>query len=110
MKVQQKGHTTIIKDTSDDLEGFVVHLTREYEQLKQYNFIIDISHYKGLNSKDLAIFLPSFKSCKKNKKSFVIVIEDFDFNKAPTSFTVVPSLLEAQDIIEMEEIERDLDF
>jgi hypothetical protein len=33
-----------------------------------------------------------------------------DYNAVPDKLTVVPSLLEAHDIIEMEEIERDLGF
>jgi hypothetical protein len=31
-----------------------------------------------------------------------------DYNAVPDTLTVVPSILEAHDIIEMEEIERDL--
>ena len=50
------------------------------------------------------------KQHKKGKKSFVIVTSDFDYNAVPDKLTVVPSLLEAHDIIEMEEIERDLGF
>ena len=53
-------------------------------------------------------FLDLAKAHKKNKKSFVVVATDIDFNKVPTSITTVPSLLEAHDIIEMEEIEREL--
>ena len=40
----------------------------------------------------------------------VFVAENLDFNKIPDNLLVVPSLLEAHDIIEMEEIERDLGF
>jgi hypothetical protein len=38
------------------------------------------------------------------------VVSDIDYNAVPDMLTVVPSLLEANDIIEMEEIERDLGF
>jgi hypothetical protein len=44
------------------------------------------------------------------KKSFVIVISDTDLMQFLINLTVVPSLLEAHDIIEMEEIESDLGF
>jgi hypothetical protein len=43
---------------------------------------------------------------KKGKKIFIIVISDLDYNAVPDTLTVVPSILEAHDIIEMEEIER----
>ena len=35
---------------------------------------------------------------------------EIDFNKVPSALQIVPSVLEAHDIIEMEEIERDLGF
>ena len=54
--------------------------------------------------------MPLSAQHKKSKKSFVIVVPDFDYNAIPEKLTVVPSLLEAHDIIEMEEIERDLGF
>ena len=58
----------------------------------------------------MKLFMPLSKLHKKAKKSFVIVTSDFDYNAVPEKLTVVPSLLEAHDIIEMEEIERDLGF
>jgi hypothetical protein len=39
-----------------------------------------------------------------------LVVQNIDFNKVPTSLSVVPTLLEAHDMIEMDEIERDLGF
>jgi hypothetical protein len=46
----------------------------------------------------------------KGKKSFVIVAENIDYNALSKSLIVVPSVLEAHDIIDMDEIERDLGF
>jgi hypothetical protein len=43
-------------------------------------------------------------------QKIIIVISDLDYNAVPDTLTVVPSILEAHDIIEMEEIERDLGF
>ena len=77
---------------------------------KSVNLIIDITHDKSFEMSNLKQFSDLTKAHKKNKKSFVIVASDIDFNKVPTSINTVPSLLEAHDIIEMEEIERDLGF
>jgi hypothetical protein len=44
------------------------------------------------------------------KKSIVIVAQSINFNSVPNNIIVVPTILEAHDIIEMEEIERDLGF
>lgn len=110
MKVEQKGHTTIIKDTQGDIHSFLEKVTHELASFKTQNLILDVTHNKNATLKDLKLFAEASKTHKKNKKSFVIVANAIDFNAVPTKMTVVPSQLEAHDIIEMEEIERDLGF
>jgi hypothetical protein len=109
MKVSQKGHTVVIKDTEDDFAVFVEKISSQYNSYKAHNIILDITHH-SVTLLDLKLFAELSKTHKKNKKSLVIVAVNIDFNKVPSSLQVVPSLLEAQDIIEMEEIERDLGF
>ena len=110
MKVDQKGHTVTIKDTQGDLNGFVEKVTQQFKTFEKQNIIIDLSADNNLSESDLKLFLPLSKQQKKSKKSFVIVVADLDFNSISDKLVVVPSLLEAHDIIEMEEIERDLGF
>ncbi|MEO8234948.1 MAG: ribonuclease Z [Flavobacterium sp.] len=109
MKVEEKGHTTIIKDTQGDLTSFLLKLDHE-TSFSKHNLIIDLSSYKNLVAKDILLFTDFYKMHKKEKKSFVIVASEFDFNANTKNIVVVPSILEAHDIIEMEEIERDLGF
>jgi hypothetical protein len=110
MQIQKKGNSVIIKDSNIDLEQLSLQLTGDYQNYNDKNIILDITNYKGLAPKDLTIFLPFAKNHKKNKQSFVIVISDIDFNKVSDKINIVPTLQEAHDIIEMEEIERDLGF
>ena len=72
--------------------------------------ILDVTHDKTTTIASIKAFSDLSKSHKKGKKSFVIVAENIDFNAVPKLLLVVPSVLEAHDIIEMEEIERDLGF
>jgi hypothetical protein len=110
MKVDQKGHTVCIKDTQGDLVSYLMKVTHEYKTFAKYNIIIDIRMHKDLTVKEINSFMPLSKIHKKAKKSFVIVTSDFDHNAVSDKLAVVRSLLEAHDIIEMEEIERDLGF
>jgi len=110
MKVDQKGHTVCIKDTQGDLVSFLLKVTHEYKSFEIYHIIIDIKMYKEVSVKELNSFLPLSKMHKKAKKSFVIVTSESDFNAVSAKLVVVRSLQEAHDIIEMEEIERDLGF
>lgn len=110
MKVDQKGHTVTIKDTQGDFNAFLEKVTQQFKTFEKQNIIIDLSSDPGLSEKDLKLFLPLSKQQKKAKKSFVIVVSELDFNAVSDKLIVVPSLLEAHDIIEMDEIERDLGF
>lgn len=110
MKVEQKDNQTIIKNTQGNCELFLEKLTHELHVFTTQNLIIDLSHNSKVTNTEVKQFVAVSKLHKKSKKSFVIVAKDIDFTSVPASLTVVPSVLEAHDIIEMEEIERDLGF
>lgn len=110
MKVEKKGHTVCIKDTQGDLVSFLMKVTHEYKSFEKHNIIIDISKYETLSVKEINIFMPLSKIHRNSRKSFVITTSNLDHNAVSTKLNVVRSLIEAHDIIEMDEIERDLGF
>lgn len=110
MKVTTKGHTITIKDTEGNIVEFLDKVNNQYSSFKDHNLILDISHDKSVDVKSIKIFSELAKKHKKAKKSLVFVVPDIDYNKVPMSITVVPTQLEANDLIEMDEIERDLGF
>ena len=110
MKVEEKGHTITIKDTQGSSAAFLEKVTTAYNSYKNKNLVLDLSHDGQLSLNGLLAFLPLSNRHRKSKKSFVIVAANFDYNEAPDEIVIVPTLLEAHDIIEMEEIERDLGF
>lgn len=99
--------TNIISNLKDDLISFITEI--ENKTIENH-LIIDLSSNLKISIKDINLFLPIAKSYKKEKKSLIIVAPSIDFNKISDKMTVVPTLQEAHDIIEMEEIERDLGF
>jgi hypothetical protein len=110
MHTTKSNNSLIFKDFGGDWNSFVTNLTNEFEVFKNENIIIDLKSFSGLKTKDLNVFHAVSKMQKLNKKSFVLVIADFDFNKVSHKINIVPSVQEAHDIIEMEIIERDLGF
>lgn len=110
MKVDQKGHTTTIRNTQYKTAEFFQKLSNEYNNYKSQNLIIDLSFDKEITMADVKLFLEMAKTHKKAKKSLTLVADGINFNDVPAKLTVVPTVLEAHDIIEMEEIERDLGF
>ena len=60
--------------------------------------------------KDVVEFLQISNLHRKAKHSFVIVTDKIKLDDIPDKLVIVPTIQEAYDIIEMEEIERDLGF
>ena len=105
--MQTQENTIIIKNDCNEINLFVEKIAN---QDFKNNLILDLSEAKNIKIADFKSFLEVAKKQKKQKKSFVLVAVDIDFNKISDKLNVVPSLQEAHDIIEMEEIERDLGF
>jgi hypothetical protein len=110
MKVEHKGHTTIIRNTQGSTADFLQKLLHEYNSYKNQNLILDLSHDKDLTMDVVKTFAGITKSHKKEKKSVIVVANNLNCNEAPKTITLVPTILEAHDIIELEETERDLGF
>lgn len=110
MQTTEKGHTLILTDTQADAAAFLAKAEETYASVKDKNLIVDLSKQDGLSLNGVLGFLPLSNKHRKAKKSFVIVIKGFDIDEAPEELIIVPTLQEAHDVIEMEEIERDLGF
>lgn len=110
MKVEHKGHITVIRDTQGKTNDFHQKFLHEYNSFKNQNLILDLTRDELLTIDDIKLFLDVAIKHGKEKKSLVLVANNVNLNDVPSKLTVVPTLLEAHDIIEMEEIERDLGF
>ena len=110
MKVEHKGHITLIKNTQYTTAEFYEKLNKEYNSYKSKNLIIDLTFDKTIKMWDIKLFVEMANNQKQEKKSLVLVTDSINFNEVPLNLIVVPTILEAHDIIEMEEIERDLGF
>jgi hypothetical protein len=81
-----------------------------YERFKNDNIIVNLTSLEKITTEDLVEFLQICNTHRNAKHSFVLVTDKADMNDVPDEIIVVPTLQEAYDIIEMEEIERDLGF
>ncbi len=101
--------TTIIQEKSTIIE-LVKKMQSTYPKFKNDHVIVNISVMAAVTPEDINEFLDLAKQHRAAKLSFVIVTNKVDLNKVPDELTVVPTLKEAHDIIEMEDMERDLDI
>lgn len=110
MKVIEKGSYKILEDERDDVKDFASFLERRYDIFEDDNVVIDILKYGELSLDELLYFLNLSNKHRMKKKSFVIANDAINIDNVPEELLVVPTLQEAEDVIQMEEIERDLGF
>ncbi len=111
MKIENHSNFVVLKDEKDDISDFATFIESQVPlKYKGQNVVLDLLKYDSLQLGDLLLFLKTSNIHRKTKHSFVIVNSAFSIDDVPNEMIVVPTLQEAADIIEMEEIERDLGF
>lgn len=110
MKIVEKELYTIIEDEKDDVKKFASFLKGDgYKDIEDKNLVVDILKYGTLKLPELLAFLPVSNQHRAKNHSFVLVNDTIMIDDVPPELIVVPTLKEAKDVIQMEEIERDLD-
>ncbi len=104
------GNTTIVFQENIDLQTFLDNLNKAYPDIKNDHLIINLFSFSKLTTGDVLEFLQLSNTHKSANKSFVLVTNKVAYDDVPEEIVVVPTIKEAHDIIEMEEIERDLGF
>jgi hypothetical protein len=110
MKVTEKEGYKIFEDEKNNVSEFASFLESIHTNFKGDNVVINILKYGNLRLDELLKFLELSNEHRKGKRSFVIANDAIIIDKVPEELLVVPTLQEAEDIIQMEEIERDLGF
>lgn len=108
MIFDKDGTTSIIYQEKISITTFLENLNDAYDKVKYDNLILNLFSFETLTAGDVLEFLELSKNHKENGKSFVIVTNKVSYEEVPDEIMVTPTLQEAKDIIEMEEIERDL--
>ena len=110
MKLTAVHHTVVIEIASDDPGPLIDLLMAQKERWQALNVILDL-HQSSLVSEQLMFELSSLiQEHKQRDHSFVIVDQVTRIADYPENMSLAPTLEEAHDVIEMEEIERDLGF
>ncbi|AEM71454.1 hypothetical protein Murru_2416 [Allomuricauda ruestringensis DSM 13258] len=108
MIFDKDGTTTIVFQEKTTLSGFLENLNKAYPKLKHDNIVVNLFSFNTLEIGDLLEFLDMSNTHKGAGRSFVLVTDKLNYDEIPEEISVVPTLQEAKDLIEMEEIERDL--
>ena len=111
MKIENYPNFVVLEDEKDDIIDFASFIESQVpSKYKGQNVVINLLKYQTLELPQLLQFLKTSNLHRKTKQSFVIVNDAIEVDDVPYEMIVVPTLQEAGDIVEMEEIERDLGF
>lgn len=110
MKVIQKDNYKIVREENGDITGFATYLSQQHEELENDNVVVDLLNFSQVSTENLLSFLELSTLHRHNKKSFVIAAKDFSIDEIPEELIVVPTLKEAEDVVNMEDLERELGY
>ncbi len=110
MEFKKYDKYTLLKPAQESVNEFLKTVASNYANFKDEHLIIDISEKINIELKELLLFLDLSEIHRKNGLSFVIVCERIEIDDIPDELNVAPTIEEAQDILEMDAIERDLGF
>lgn len=110
MIFDKDGNISIITQEKLSSPELVKRLNEAYHKIENDNIIVSLTSLNQIGLNEIVEFLEISNRHRSAKHSFVIVTDKVNFDDMPDEIIVVPTLKEAYDIIEMEEIERDLGF
>ncbi|WP_158960849.1 ribonuclease Z [Myroides fluvii] len=113
MKVIEKGHTKVIQIGTETIVEVLHKIEEQYQSLfKTFNLVIDVSSSQEEVTEEIleSIEALAVEHMEEANKSFVIVTTAVNFNDFDGDLIVVPTKQEAFDLIEMDEIQRDLEL
>ncbi|MCH7523652.1 MAG: ribonuclease Z [Bacteroidetes bacterium] len=110
MIFDRDGNISIITQERASITELAKKLQILYSRFKNDNIIVNLTSLRPLIIQDVVEFLQISNQHRNANHSFVLVTDKIDIDDIPDELIIVPTLHEAYDIIEMEEIERDLGF
>jgi hypothetical protein len=99
---------TVENEADQILTEFFSELKENLSTFKNSNLILDFSKIVNTDVSKILLFSPLSGKQKERDMSFVVVSQGVSADEIPEELLVVPTIQEAIDIIEMENIERDL--
>ncbi|TBW25786.1 ribonuclease Z [Gramella sp. KN1008] len=110
MKIARKENYLLIENDGASLTDFSSDITKHHDDFKDENVVVDLLHHENIENKSLLGFLEISNYHRTQNKSFVILQNTVGIDELPDELIVVPTLQEAEDMIQMDEIQRDLGF
>jgi len=106
----KEDYTLISQGNTTNITEFNVLFKEKHNELTDKNLIIILSENESFKDEDFFILLQCSQLHLDSGTTFVVVCDGADVDNFPETFNITPTLVEAEDILEMENIQRDLGF
>lgn len=110
MNIKKNKKYTLISSEEHSFLDFYNLFFSKKDVFKNEHLVLLIADELKITSQEILQFLDFSEHKKENGTSFVIVNSTINIDDFPENFYIVPTLQEAEDILEMEAIERELGF
>jgi hypothetical protein len=110
MIIDKKENYTLISSDENSFSAFYTYFLKKGNGLDKENLILKIFCEINISKKDYILLSNISQQKKENGTSFVIIYNNINIDHFPENFNIVPTLIEAEDILEMEAMERELGF
>lgn len=104
MKTQRKNQYTLVQIQ----EISFVDFNEQLAKINPDHLVVKVSNEIEINEKEIDLFLQTATKLKANNKSFVVIKKGINLEVIPDGLNIVPTLQEAEDLLEIEAIERQL--
>ncbi|MFK5981894.1 MAG: ribonuclease Z [Flavobacteriaceae bacterium] len=111
MKINNHETFVLLESEQSEIKDLISEIeNKTTSEFQENNIVVDLLSNKSVTINDLLLFLNLSNNHKETNHSFVIINDTIDPDEFPEELVVVPTLQEAEDMIEMEAIERELGF
>lgn len=110
MLIDNKENYTLLHSGENSFEEFAQTFLKYSNNYTGKHLFLQLSENLNITEENILVFLDYAEQSQKNETTFVVIYSNVDVDKFPETFNIVPTLREAEDILEMENIQRDLGF
>lgn len=110
MKIKNNTSHTLVTPNEPLLSNFMDTFKLQYHTIKNNHLLVDLTSLEPIKAKELNKLVKWASQSRSLKKSFIVIVKNISVDDVSEQLICVPTLLEAKDTLEMEEMERDLGF
>lgn len=110
MIIEEKQEYILVIPDENSFNEFYVNFKNKHSEIENANVFLRLSNKINIKEEDIFVFLKYSMQHSEKKTTFIVISNTVDVDNFPETFNIVPTLQEAEDILEMENIQRDLGF